>query len=147
VCRDAQSLEGLIVRGVAAITTAMRFIREQKFLLALGILLFFSAVMAVRQVNENQERHAELREALIFLQEKNHLEKAQRVYARLFTQLRSQPTQHLIDDLQRISAISLTNQSPETNLVRRYNLFAKKELERRLEQRYVNANKAAEVAK
>jgi hypothetical protein len=125
----------------------MRFIREQKFLLALGVLLFFSSVMAVRQVIENQSRHAELREALIFLQTKNHPLEAQRVYQRLFSQLREEPTRHLIDDLQRTTALTSGGQSPETNLIVRYHSFAKKELERRLEDQYVQAGQAAEAAK
>jgi len=126
------------------LSAVMRFLLQQKFLLALGAVLFFSTIMTVRQVTENQSRHAELREALILLQSRNQFNEADEIYTRLLRTLKSEPTRHLIDDIQRTSFAAPTNQSPETNLVVRYHRFVKNELDRRIEQEYLKARKLAE---
>jgi hypothetical protein len=117
----------------------MRFVRERKFLLAMAVALVFSAVMAVRQVIANQSRHAELREAFILLQSKGHVAEAQELYTRLIFGLHDEPTRHLIEDIQRTSAIAPPNEAPTTNIVVRYHLSVKKELEKRLEAEYLKA--------
>ena len=127
-----------------AITQVMRFIQQRKFFLALAVVLFFSAVMAVRQYIENEARHAELREALILVQNRNHLPEAKKLCDRLFGDLRTLPTAYLINDLQRMSAIAPTNQSPMTNFIVRYHHFVTLEVRRRLEHDYAEARKLAE---
>lgn len=107
-------------------------------LLAVAAVLFFSAVMCVRQVLENQSRHAEIREAFIFCYEKNRLTEAQRLYDRLKFDLPDEPTRHLINDLGRTSLLAPTNQSASSNLLVRYHLSVQHELQRRLEKKYVN---------
>src|ERR1041385_1282356 len=100
----------------------MRNGRERVLLLGVAVVLFFSAVMAVRQVAENQSRHAEQREAFIFLQSKGYNTEAERLYQRLKYDMPDEPIRHLIDDLQRTSAITPTNQSAITNVLVRYHL-------------------------
>lgn len=122
----------------------MRFIRERKFLLAMAVVLSFSAVMAVRQFAQNQARHAELREAFIFLHSRGHNAEAEKLYSRLLWNLESEPTRHLIEDVQRTASLAPTNQSPSTNILIRYHITIKKELEKRFEEEYVKAKKLSE---
>jgi hypothetical protein len=124
----------------------MRFIRERKFLLAMAVVLIFSGVMAVRQFIENQTNHAEWREAFIFLHGKGHNAEAEKLYARLLWNLQHEPTRHLIEDLQRTSLIAPTNQSPSTNILVRYHITIKRELEKRFEQEYLKARKLSETS-
>jgi hypothetical protein len=122
----------------------MRFIREWKFLLAMTAVLCFSAVMAVRQFIQNQSRHAELREAFIFLHSRGHNAEAKQLYDRLLWNLQTEPTRHLIEDVQRASSIAPTNQSPSTNILVRYHMTIQKELEKRFEEQYLKAKELAE---
>src|SRR5689334_17596378 len=122
----------------------MRFNRERTFLFASTALILFSAVMVVRQVAENQSRHAELREAFIFLQSHGYNTEAERLYTQLILNLEDEPTRHLIDDLQRTSAIAPTNESASINVLVRYHLSIKKELEKRFEEQYLKARKLSE---
>ena len=122
----------------------MRFIREWKFLLAMAAVLCFSAVMAVRQFIQNQSRHAELREAFIFLHSRGHNAEAKQLYDRLLWNLQTEPTRHLIEDVQRASTIAPTNQSPSTNILVRYHMTIQKELEKRFEEQYLKAKELSE---
>jgi hypothetical protein len=121
----------------------MRNTRDWLLLLGATALILFSAVMAVRQFVVNQSRHAELREALIFLHSRGYQVEAQRLYTTLVLNLEGEPTSHLIDDLQRTSLVSPTNQSASTNVLVRYHLSIKKELEKRFEQQYIRARETA----
>jgi hypothetical protein len=124
----------------------MRFIRERKFLMALAAVLIFSGVMAVRQVIQNQSRHAELREAFIFLHSRGHNAEAEKIYTKLLWNLKTEPTRHLVQDVERTASIAPTNQSPSTNILVRYHITIKKELEKRFEDEYLKARKLSETA-
>lgn len=124
----------------------MRFIRERKFLLAMAVVLCFTAVMAVRQFMQNQSRHAEMREAFIFLHSKGHNAEAKRLYDRLLWNLETEPMRHLVEDLQRTSGIAPTNQSPGTNILVRYHMTIQKEIEKRFEQEYLKARKLSDTS-
>lgn len=106
-------------------------------------MLVFSAVMAVRQFAINESRHAEMREALIFLQVNGYNVEAERVYSRLLTNLRREPTRHLVDDLQRTASLVTTNDRPDKNIVLRYNMTIRRELDLRFERQYLSAQKLA----
>jgi hypothetical protein len=121
----------------------MRHLRDRLVLFGTAAVILFSAVMAVRQFSVNQSRHAEMREALIFLHERGYNTEAQRVYTQLLLKMQKEPTRHLVDDLQRTSAVAPTNQSASTNVLVRYHLSVKKELEKRFQQEYLNAHAAA----
>ena len=123
----------------------MRLARERILLFGFAAVLFFSAVMAVRQVIENQSRHAERREAFIFLHSKGYNTEAEQMYVQLKFDMPDEPTRHLIDDLQRTSAITPTNQSPITNVLVRYHQMVKHEVEKRLQQRYLKGQAGAEA--
>jgi hypothetical protein len=122
----------------------MRFVRERKFLLFVVLVLVFAAVMAVRQYAQNQSRHAEMREAFIFLHSRGYNVEAEKLYSKLLWNLQHEPTRHLVEDLQRTSSIAPTNESPVTNVLVRYHRTIKRELETRFEQEYLRARKLAE---
>ena len=124
--------------GRADINPMMQFRRERILLLGVAVVLLFSAVMCFRQIVENQSRHSEMREAFIFCYERNRPAEAQRLYDRLKFDLPDQPTRHLIDDLERTTLLAPTNQSPSSNLLVRYHLSVQHELQKRLEQKYLN---------
>jgi hypothetical protein len=123
----------------ADILRDMRLSRQGLLFLAMMVVLIFSAVMAVRQYVENHARHSELREALIFLHDRGYNDEAQRVYTRLLMKMEHEPTRHLVDDLHRTSMVTPTNQSASTNILVRYHLSVKKELEKRFEDEFLKA--------
>jgi hypothetical protein len=122
----------------------MRLARQRNFVLALMVVLIFSAVMAVRQYAENQSRHAELREAFIFLHSRGYHAEAEKLYPKLLGNLQHEPTRHLVEDLQRTSIVAPTNESPATNVLVRFHRSIKRELESRFEREYLQARKIAE---
>lgn len=138
LARNDSSFYASLIQSIA-----MRNTRDWLLLLGATALILFSAVMAVRQFVVNQSRHAELREALIFLHSRGYQVEAQRLYTTLVLNLEGEPTSHLIDDLQRTSLVSPTNQSASTNVLVRYHLSIKKELEKRFEQQYIRARETA----
>lgn len=117
----------------------MRLARE-RILLFLGFaILLFCAVMAVRQFAQNQSRHAELREAFIFLHRTGHRAEAEKLYTKLLWNLDTEPTQHLVADFERTSIAAPTNESPNTNILVRFHRSVQKELEKRFTQEYLKA--------
>jgi hypothetical protein len=135
-----------VFASAADITRGMRHVRDWLLLFGTSAVLLFSAVMAVRQFSVNQSNHAEMREALIFLHERGYNTEAQKVYTQLLLRIEKEPTRHLVDDLQRTSGVAPTNQSASTNVLVRYHLSVKKELEKRFQKEYLNAHTVAKVA-
>jgi len=122
----------------------MRLIRERLVIFGTFAVLLFCAVMAVRQITENQSRHAELREAFILAHTRGHNSEAQRLYDRLKYDMPDEPTRHLIDDLERTTVITPTNQSPSSNLLVRYHLSVQHEVEKRIEKQHMKKRELAE---
>ncbi len=122
----------------------MRFARERIALFGSTAIILFAAVMVVRQVIQNQSRHAELREAFIFLHDKGYSTEAQHLYTKLLLNLEDEPTRHLVEDFQRTSLVAPTNQSPNTNVLVRYHRSIGKELGKRFEEEYLKARRLSE---
>jgi hypothetical protein len=122
----------------------MALFREKMVVAGIVAVLFFAAVMSVWQIAENQSRHAERREAFILAHDRGQLSDAQRLYDRLKYDMPDEPTRHLINDLERTAVIAPTNQSASSNLLVRYHLSIKHEVEKRVEQRYLRERKAIE---
>ena len=120
--------------------------RERTLLLVIAAVLFLAAILSIRQVVENQSRHAEMREAFILSFEKGHTADAQRLYDRLKYDLPEEPTRHLINDLERTATIAPTNESPSSNLLVRYHLSLKHEIEKRVQKRFLRERKESEPA-
>lgn len=121
----------------------MRFRRERVLLLGTAAVLLLCALLTVRQVLENQSHHAEVREAFILFHNKGNSAEAQRLYDQLKYDLPDEPTRHLIDDLERTTAITPTNQSASSNLLVRYHLSVEHEVQKRLEQKFLKARSSS----
>ena len=122
----------------------MRFIRQYRSLLIFGFFLVLCSVMVVRQIDSNQSRHVELREAFILLHTRGYRPEAERLYQRLLKNLHRLPTRLLLDDFQRtLTLVELDRDQPE-NLVWVYHWTVSNELEKRSESSLKRALKLAE---
>jgi hypothetical protein len=122
----------------------VRFVRRNKFALLFLALLVFCSVMVIRQTDQNQSRHVELREAFILLYSKGYTDRAQRLYDRLLRDLEKTPNRALFDDFQRtLQLVDPTTQHPE-NLIWRYHWTVSNELEKRQESNLARAMKLSE---
>jgi hypothetical protein len=111
----------------------MRFVRQYRSLLVLGFFLGLCSIMVVRQINSNQVRHVELREAFILLQTRGYKPQADRLHQRLLKELDRLPTRLLLDDFQRtLTLVDTTRNQPE-NLIWVYHWTVSNELEKRSE--------------
>jgi hypothetical protein len=111
----------------------MRFVRQYRSLLVLGFFLGLCSIMVVRQINSNQSRHIELREAFILLQTRGYKPQADRLHQRLLKDLDRLPSRLLLDDFQRTLTLVDTTRSQPENLIWVYHWTVSNEMERRSE--------------
>ena len=122
----------------------MRFLRRYRFVVVFLALLVFCSAMVIRQKEQNQSRHIELREAFILLFSKGYTDKAQRLYDRLLRDLQEESIRTIYDDYQRtLQLIDPTSSHPE-NLIWRYHQTLSKELDLRNESTLARALKLSE---
>src|SRR5260370_10403603 len=122
----------------------MRFVRRHKFVLVFLVLLVLCSVMVIHQIDHNQSKHVELREAFILLYSKGYTDKAQRLYDRLMRDLETESNRILFDDYQRtLQLVDPTTQHTE-NLIWRYHWTVSNELEKRSESTLARALKLSE---
>jgi cell division protein FtsL len=113
----------------------MRFLRQNQYVLLFLAVLVFSSVMVVRQFLANQSAHSERREDLILLQERGDTKTSAWLYQRLIQELPELSERSLVEDLAR-TALLVDPKKPELeNLVWKYYVSVKKELQRRAEHR------------
>src|SRR5260370_14858128 len=111
----------------------MRFVRRHKFVLVFLVLLVFCSVMVIHQIDHNQSKHVELREAFVLLFSKGYTDKAQRLYDRLLRDLEQESNRTLMDGYQRTLQLVDPTASHPDNLIWRYHWTISKELEKRSE--------------
>jgi len=109
----------------------MRFLLEFKFALIFAVVLAFCSVMVLRQVQVNQTKHVEVREAFIVLHSRGYREEAQRLYNRLLRDMQDFTNNELIDDFQRTLMLVDPATQQTTNLIWKYHWTVSNELERR----------------
>jgi len=88
-------------------------------------------VMVLRQVQVNQTRHVEVREAFILLHSRGYANEAQRLYNRLLRDMEQSTTKELWDDFHRTLTLVDPAVQSQTNLVWKYHWTVSNELERR----------------
>jgi len=120
------------------------FVRQYKFVLLFLLLLVFCSVMVIRQLNANQERHIEIREAFILLHTKGYTNQAQKLYRRLLMDMPKLPNRALLQDFQRTLLLVDPNAHQPSNLVWSYHWTVSNELDRRSESTLMRALKLAE---
>ena len=122
----------------------MRFLRRYKFQLLFLAVVVFCSVMVLEQIDRNQSKHVELREAFILLYSKGYTDRAQRLYDRLLRELQDESNRTLYDDFQRtLQLVDPTSKHPE-NLIWRYHWTLSNELEKRSEGTLQRALKLSE---
>ena len=100
--------------------------------------------MVIRQMNANQSKHQELREAFILLSSRGYHPQAERLYLRLLEELKRLPDKLLLEDFQRtLTLVNPDSQQPD-NLVWKYHWTVSNELEKRSEASLQHALKLAE---
>lgn len=121
----------------------MRFFRRHQYVLCFLAVLFFSSVMVVRQIARNQAEHVQLREDFILLDENGESKPEERLYQMLIEELPGLDEKALVDDLQR-TAMLVDPKAPQTdNLIWKYQVSVKNELQKRSEQRLARARQEA----
>jgi hypothetical protein len=125
----------------------MRFLRRYKYVLLFLLMLVFCSAAVVQQMERNQSRHIELREAFILLFSKGYTEKAQRLYDRLLRDLQEESDRMLYNDYQRTLQLVDPTTSHSENLIWRYHWTVSNELEKRDEGTLARALKLAEEGK
>ena len=121
----------------------MRVVRQYRSVLIFALFLVFSSVMVIRQINANQTRHVELREAFILLQTRGYVPQAERLYRRLLKEMDNLPTRYLLDDFQRtLTLVDPATKHPD-NLLWVYHWTVSNELEKRSEASLKRALKLA----
>lgn len=122
----------------------MHFVRQFRLQLLFAVFLVFCSVMVVWQINANQAKHVELREAFILLYSRGYQPQAERLYQRLLAELSTLPNKLLLEDFQRtLTLVNPSSQQPE-NLIWDYHWTVSNELEKRSESSLERALKLAE---
>ena len=113
----------------------MRFLRRHQYLLCFLGLLVFSSVMVLRQFLDNQSAHVELREDFLLLHERGETKACDSLYQQLIEALAGLDERSLVDDLQRTRLLVDPKTPDVSNLVWKYHVSVKNELQRRSEKR------------
>ena len=122
----------------------MRFLRDHRFSLIFIALLVFCSVMVIRQLDSNQSRHVELREALILLNARGYTNEAGRVYQKLLRDVPGLPNKVLMEDFQRTRLLVDPASTQPENPIWNYHWYVSNELDLRSESTLVRARKLAE---
>ena len=113
----------------------MQFLRRHKYLLCFLGVLVFSSVLVVRQFLANQSAHVELREDFLLLHERGEAKACDALYQQLIQTLRGMDDKSLVDDMQRTGLLIDPKTPDKENLVWKYHISVKKELQGRSEKR------------
>ena len=122
----------------------MQFFRQYRSILILAAFLALSSVMVIRQMNSNQSRHVDLREAFILLHTRGYRPQSERLYKKLLKDLEDLPTRLLLEDFQRTMTLTDTTRKQPENLIWVYHWTVSNELEKRSEASLKRALKLAE---
>ncbi len=126
----------------------MQFLRQYRFVLLFFVLLVFSSVMVVRQLNLKQHKqhavHVERREAFVLLQARGYTNESARLYQKLLLEMPRISNRELIEDFQRTLLLVDPYSQQTNNLIWNYHWTVSNELDRRSESTLVRARKLAE---
>jgi hypothetical protein len=111
----------------------MQFFRQYRLHLFFAGLLVFCSAMVVRQMDANQSRHLELREAFILLYSRGYRPQAERLYQRLLVEMERLPNRFLLEDFQRTLTLCNPSRQEPDNLIWEYHWTVSNELEKRSE--------------
>ncbi len=115
--------------------TAVRFLRAYPCLVGFVGALVLGSVMLVHRFDGNSSAHAQLREDFLLLHERGEAKTCDVLYQQLIEALPSQDDRSLLEDLQRTRFLVEPTKPDVANVVWKYYVSVKKELEQRSEQR------------
>lgn len=121
----------------------MRFLKRHQFFLAFVAVLLLCSVMVIRQYLVNQWKHVDLREDFILLHDQGKVQADARLYQKLIQELPQLPDRELIADQQRFGLLFLTQKPPPDDLLWKYSVSVRNELQRRTSARVARALKRA----
>jgi hypothetical protein len=113
----------------------MQFLRRHQYLFCFLGVLVLACVLVVRQFLANQSAHVELREDFLLLHERGEAKACDALYQQLIQTLPRMDDKTLVDDMQRTGLLIDPKTPDKENLVWKYHISVKKELERRSEKR------------
>src|SRR5258708_27703571 len=122
----------------------MRFLRRNQYVLCFLAVLVISCVMVLRQFMANQSAHVERREDFILLQERGQTQPCERLYQVLIQELPGLTDRSLVDDLERAAMLVDTKTPDHSNLVWKYYVSVKNELQKRSERRLAHGLEQAD---
>ena len=109
-------------------------------------MLVFSSVMVIHQFLANQSAHVELREDFLLLHERGETKACDALYQQLIQELAGLEERSLVDDLQRTRLLIDPKVPDKENLVWKYYVSVKNELQRRSEKRLAHILEQSEGA-
>ena len=123
----------------------MRFLRRHQYLLCFLGVLVFACVLVLRQFISNQSAHVELREDFLLLHERGESKACDALYQQLIQALAALDEKSLVDDLQRTRLLIDPQKPDKENLVWKYYVSVKNELQRRSEKRLAHILEQSET--
>jgi hypothetical protein len=122
----------------------MRFFCRHAHFFLIFAILGLASVLVIQQFLANQSAHVEAREDFIVLHEKGHLKIAEHRYQLLIQSLPKVSERDLWEDYQR-TAMLVDGRTPQLdNLIWKYHVSVKNELNKRIERRVERAVERAE---
>ncbi len=109
----------------------MRFVRHYRPMLLFAGFLVVCSVMVIRQININQSKHVEVREAFILLYTKGYQSEAEILFQRLLNELPNLNNHQLIEDFERTLTLVDPRQKQPDNLIWQYHWTVSNEMEKR----------------
>ena len=100
--------------------------------------------MVIRQIDSNQSKHVELREALIFLHARGYTNEAERIYQKIWPEVSKLPNKVLLEDFQRTRLLIDPSAHQPENPIWNYHWVVSNELELRSESTLLRARKLAD---
>jgi hypothetical protein len=120
----------------------MRFLRRYQYLLCFMGILVLASILVVHQFMANESAHIKLRENFILLHDEGKAQACDEVYQQLIQNLERLDERALVDDLQRTSLLVDARTQDVDNLVWKYHVSVKKEVQQRAERRVADALQA-----
>jgi len=123
----------------------MRFLRRYQYLLCFLGVLVLACVLVLRQFMANQSAHVELREDFLLLHERGEAKASDALYQQLIQELAGLDEKGLVDDLQRTRLLIDPKAPDKEDLVWKYYVSVKNELQRRSEKRLAHILERSEA--
>ena len=123
----------------------MRFLRRYQYLLCFLGVLVLACVLVLRQFMANQSAHVELREDFLLLHERGEAKASDALYQQLIQELAGLDEKGLVDDLQRTRLLIDPKAPDKEDLVWKYYVSVKNELQRRSEKRLAHVLERSEA--